>query len=433
MAHLRFWASSSCYLLSQAVRVVVLWASDVARCALRTWVVDMLRVIGDVPASRRYRRRGRCAWHDGASARLHGPCGGQMGFEHVGGVRGRAGDDVCRNTRTHYCGPSRGVDRRMLSRCAAPASHIGADELDARSERIWDVVRVRGWAGWALARWLGCCGGVERTVHSITRHIETKHGTFPLMYRLWHQRRHLQFWNVPRVGKAWFRKGIRVRATPSSSSTTNGWILLFSAKILATISDPVRVKIEAPPPGHSLVQSGATNNQIASMKAKSGTTLESDTMWQDDGTSRVRIRKLRPTQKVSVERMEYCEGPACIYPIHCIRTGIVVDLSDEKYHLRNPVSNELYTLNVIIINAVMGISPPGHKKMPRENKLFVPKQWCSHEYLPITMAGGRCRHQAGTARPGHIIWNVPGLQECAFHVAECTVHGMYLPSEFRYR
>ncbi|KAJ6563092.1 hypothetical protein DFH09DRAFT_1364226 [Mycena vulgaris] len=79
--------------------------------------------------------------------------------------------------------------------------------------------------------------------------------------------------------------------------------------------------------------------------------LQSDTVWQDDGTSRVRIGKFRPTQKVSVERMEYRDGPACIYPIHRIRTGIVVDLSDEKYHLRDPVNKEFYTLNTIIINA----------------------------------------------------------------------------------
>ncbi|KAJ7291881.1 hypothetical protein C8J57DRAFT_1588616 [Mycena rebaudengoi] len=78
---------------------------------------------------------------------------------------------------------------------------------------------------------------------------------------------------------------------------------------------------------------------------------ESDTVWQDDGTSRVRIGKFRPTKKISVERMEYRKGPACLYPIHRIRTGIVVDLSDEKYHLRDPVSKELYTLNTVVINA----------------------------------------------------------------------------------
>ncbi|KAJ6617817.1 hypothetical protein B0H10DRAFT_1948005 [Mycena sp. CBHHK59/15] len=44
--------------------------------------------------------------------------------------------------------------------------------------------------------------------------------------------------------------------------------------------------------------------------------VESDTVWQDDGTSRVRIGHFRPTRKTSVERMEYRAGPAAIYPIH---------------------------------------------------------------------------------------------------------------------
>ncbi|KAJ7835870.1 hypothetical protein B0H13DRAFT_1913361 [Mycena leptocephala] len=79
--------------------------------------------------------------------------------------------------------------------------------------------------------------------------------------------------------------------------------------------------------------------------------LESDTVWLDDGISRVRIGRFRPTQKVSVERMEYRKGPACIYPVHRVRTGIVVDLSDEKYHLRDPATKALYTLNTIIMNA----------------------------------------------------------------------------------
>ncbi|KAJ6628522.1 hypothetical protein B0H10DRAFT_1990267 [Mycena sp. CBHHK59/15] len=36
--------------------------------------------------------------------------------------------------------------------------------------------------------------------------------------------------------------------------------------------------------------------------------LESDMVWQDDGTSHVRIGPFRPTRKVTVERMEYREG-----------------------------------------------------------------------------------------------------------------------------
>ncbi|KAJ6605644.1 hypothetical protein B0H10DRAFT_2311707 [Mycena sp. CBHHK59/15] len=79
--------------------------------------------------------------------------------------------------------------------------------------------------------------------------------------------------------------------------------------------------------------------------------VESDTVWQDNGTSRVRIGQFRPTRKTSVERMEYRAGPAAVYPIHRVRTGIVVDLSDEKYRLRDPTTKKLYSLMSIIINA----------------------------------------------------------------------------------
>ncbi|KAJ7438913.1 hypothetical protein B0H11DRAFT_2356610 [Mycena galericulata] len=80
--------------------------------------------------------------------------------------------------------------------------------------------------------------------------------------------------------------------------------------------------------------------------------LESDTVWaSDDGTSRMRVGKFRLTQKITVKRIEYRQGPASIYPIHRVQTGIVVDLSEEKYHLRDPVKNELYSLNSVINNA----------------------------------------------------------------------------------
>ncbi|KAJ6574171.1 hypothetical protein B0H19DRAFT_1253912 [Mycena capillaripes] len=78
--------------------------------------------------------------------------------------------------------------------------------------------------------------------------------------------------------------------------------------------------------------------------------IQSDTVWLDDGTSRMRIGKFRPTQKLSVERMEYRDGPAAIYPIHRIRTGLVVDLSDDRSQFRDPSTKELYTLNAAIIN-----------------------------------------------------------------------------------
>jgi hypothetical protein len=49
--------------------------------------------------------------------------------------------------------------------------------------------------------------------------------------------------------------------------------------------------------------------------------------------------------------MEYRDGPAAIYPIHRVRTGIVVDLSDEKYHFRD-ASEELVVLTTVIMNTV---------------------------------------------------------------------------------
>ncbi|KAJ7922381.1 hypothetical protein B0H13DRAFT_2655645 [Mycena leptocephala] len=78
---------------------------------------------------------------------------------------------------------------------------------------------------------------------------------------------------------------------------------------------------------------------------------DSDTMWQDNGTSLVRTGKFRITQKLTVERIEYRVGPAVIYPIHRTPTAIVVDLTNGIYRLRDPTTKELYTLNTIIMNA----------------------------------------------------------------------------------
>ncbi|KAK7008478.1 hypothetical protein R3P38DRAFT_2791389 [Favolaschia claudopus] len=79
--------------------------------------------------------------------------------------------------------------------------------------------------------------------------------------------------------------------------------------------------------------------------------ITSDTVWQDDGISFACIGKFRVTKKVTVDRMEYCEVPAALYLILCVRTAFVVDLSGSKYHYRDPESGELYTLDSIIRNA----------------------------------------------------------------------------------
>jgi hypothetical protein len=75
-------------------------------------------------------------------------------------------------------------------------------------------------------------------------------------------------------------------------------------------------------------------------------------VWQDGGKSRVRIGPFHPTRKVTVQRMEYRNGPATIYPIHRVRTGIVVDLSDQKYWFRDPSTEELISVTSVIQNAV---------------------------------------------------------------------------------
>ncbi|KAJ7676748.1 hypothetical protein DFH06DRAFT_1428491 [Mycena polygramma] len=76
---------------------------------------------------------------------------------------------------------------------------------------------------------------------------------------------------------------------------------------------------------------------------------ESDTVWQDDCTSFVRIGKFRVNQRLSVERVEYRVGPAVIYLIHRTPTAIVVDLVNATY--RDPSTQQLYSLNTIIMNA----------------------------------------------------------------------------------
>ncbi|KAJ6476773.1 hypothetical protein C8R47DRAFT_1141352 [Mycena vitilis] len=53
---------------------------------------------------------------------------------------------------------------------------------------------------------------------------------------------------------------------------------------------------------------------------------ESDTVWQDDCTSFVRIGEFRVNQRLTVERVEYRMVPAAIYPILRTPTAIVVNL-----------------------------------------------------------------------------------------------------------
>ncbi|KAF8145007.1 hypothetical protein K438DRAFT_1782321 [Mycena galopus ATCC 62051] len=80
--------------------------------------------------------------------------------------------------------------------------------------------------------------------------------------------------------------------------------------------------------------------------------VESHTIWQDGGKSFVRDTGVfRPTRSVTVERMEYRDGPASIYPIHRSRTGLVVDMSHEKYNFCHPTTKELFTVNSVVQNS----------------------------------------------------------------------------------
>ncbi|KAF7328489.1 hypothetical protein MVEN_02535900 [Mycena venus] len=71
--------------------------------------------------------------------------------------------------------------------------------------------------------------------------------------------------------------------------------------------------------------------------------VDSDTHWEDDFTSLVRVGNFRITQKVKVMRIEYIPDLACVYPIFHQPTAIVVDLSDPRHQLINPQTEDLYS------------------------------------------------------------------------------------------
>ncbi|KAF8172216.1 hypothetical protein K438DRAFT_1981666 [Mycena galopus ATCC 62051] len=80
--------------------------------------------------------------------------------------------------------------------------------------------------------------------------------------------------------------------------------------------------------------------------------VESNTVWEDGSKSFVRDTGIfHPIRGVTVERMEYRDGPAFVYPMHCTRTGLVVDMSHQKYNFCHPTTKDLYTVNVVIQNS----------------------------------------------------------------------------------
>ncbi|KAF8133571.1 hypothetical protein K438DRAFT_1947662 [Mycena galopus ATCC 62051] len=80
--------------------------------------------------------------------------------------------------------------------------------------------------------------------------------------------------------------------------------------------------------------------------------VESNTVWEDGSKSFVRDTGIfHPIRGVTVERMEYRDGPAFVYPMHRTRTGLVVDMSHQKYNFCHPTTKDLYTVNVVIQNS----------------------------------------------------------------------------------
>ncbi|KAJ7737181.1 hypothetical protein DFH07DRAFT_779472 [Mycena maculata] len=78
--------------------------------------------------------------------------------------------------------------------------------------------------------------------------------------------------------------------------------------------------------------------------------VESDTVAVGQGTSMAFIGKHTLTRKITVDRVEYRDGPAS-YLILRERTGIAVNFSGPKYLHRDPATKEPYTLDSFIRNA----------------------------------------------------------------------------------
>ena len=80
--------------------------------------------------------------------------------------------------------------------------------------------------------------------------------------------------------------------------------------------------------------------------------VESDTHWEDDITSFVRIGLFRITQKVKVQRIEYLTELPSIFPIFRTPTAIIIDMSDPKFEIVDPRTGELITLDSLVRDAV---------------------------------------------------------------------------------
>ncbi|KAJ7085596.1 hypothetical protein C8R44DRAFT_893883 [Mycena epipterygia] len=77
---------------------------------------------------------------------------------------------------------------------------------------------------------------------------------------------------------------------------------------------------------------------------------KSDTIWQDQQiTSQVCIGEFRVTKEVTVERVEYLDELASIYPIPKTATAFLIDVDDPKFAITDK-RGDLYTVDALIKN-----------------------------------------------------------------------------------
>ncbi|KAJ7280004.1 hypothetical protein C8J57DRAFT_1464451 [Mycena rebaudengoi] len=91
----------------------------------------------------------------------------------------------------------RRIDERQA---ASDLSQQPIPEVPATSNSTWGALlqtTVAETVQPKVGRWRSGLDAIFVFVHCITRHIEINRGTFALMCRLWHQRRHFPFWHVP--------------------------------------------------------------------------------------------------------------------------------------------------------------------------------------------------------------------------------------------
>ncbi|KAJ7251646.1 hypothetical protein C8J57DRAFT_1238471 [Mycena rebaudengoi] len=247
-----------------------------------------------------------------------------------------------------------------------------------------------------------------RQIHSITHQFEIKRGTSSLMCRLWHQRRHLPFWNIQskhtKADREYLvslsaRHLINFKPRLLYWATTKFCIARASTTRSITISDPARVKIEAPLPSVVEAEPQTIRSPQASADIKMCTLVE---------------KFLSPMQTI-------LGGNTCT-PAYWLEVERAVDREREKIHY--------YLLPSLLVQTIVHLP-----------SIFA----CDRAFaLLVLQQGGDAAIKPGWQVPDTSFWNVPSsrtnlahpwknvprLKEYALHAAECAVHGMYLPSDF---